>query len=122
MNEDQFMELWDKFVPDRGSAETYRGEILRHLGKIHYELFNNGGGNNMTPSCDFLIEHRADVARTRQERETLLRICEFLRLCYEESYFFSSPQYVTQYDIYCEAIEHLIHGVINRWDTLSDSL
>jgi hypothetical protein len=122
MNEDQFMELWDKFVPDRGSAKTYRGEILRHLGKIHYELFNNGGGNDMTSSCDFLIEHRADVAKTRQERDTLLRICEFLRLCYEESYFFSSPQYATQYDIYCEAIEHLIQGVINRWDTLSDSL
>ena len=49
------------------------------------------------------------------------RTLEFLRLCYEESYFFASPQYACQYDIYCDAIEHLIQGVINRWDTISDS-
>lgn len=115
------MELWDQYVPDMGPADTYRGELLRQLGKVHYELFNNGGGNNMEENVVFLKRHQGDIAKTRQERDTLFRICEFLRLCYEEEYFFSSPQYATQYDINCDAIEHLIQGVINRWDTICES-
>ncbi|MDR2425037.1 MAG: hypothetical protein LBD59_09990, partial [Prevotellaceae bacterium] len=41
----QFQEFWDAFVPDRGSAETVQGEVIRIVGKVGHEILDNGGIN-----------------------------------------------------------------------------
>ena len=36
-------------VPAEGPAPTHAGEVLRSLGNVYYDYFNNGGGN--IPDC-----------------------------------------------------------------------
>jgi hypothetical protein len=42
---EQFNELWNSLVPRRGPADTLQGEILRIIGKLSYEILDNGGEN-----------------------------------------------------------------------------
>ncbi len=41
----QHEELWDMLVPSRGSADTIQGEMIRIIGKVGYEILDNGGMN-----------------------------------------------------------------------------
>lgn len=41
----QYEELRQKLVPGRGKAETLQGEMIRIVGKITYEILDNGGMN-----------------------------------------------------------------------------
>lgn len=52
--------LHTKLVPASGPADTLEGECLRAAGKVHYEFFNNGGGNNVSGPLLFLRQHLPD--------------------------------------------------------------
>lgn len=41
----QYEELRQKLVPGRGKSETLQGEMIRIVGKITYEILDNGGMN-----------------------------------------------------------------------------
>ena len=41
----QFDELWKLLVPGNGHAATVQGEVIRIVGKITYEILDNGGIN-----------------------------------------------------------------------------
>jgi hypothetical protein len=43
--EDKHQELWEQLVPSSGAAETVQGEVIRISGRIHDELYRNGGAN-----------------------------------------------------------------------------
>lgn len=43
--EDQHQELWELLVPSSGPADTVQGEVIRISGRIHRELYGNGGVN-----------------------------------------------------------------------------
>lgn len=43
--QEQHEELWDMLVPGRGRAGTVQGEIIRIVGKMLYEILDNGGIN-----------------------------------------------------------------------------
>lgn len=43
--QNQFEELRQKLVPGHGKAETLQGEMIRILGKVTYEILDNGGMN-----------------------------------------------------------------------------
>lgn len=43
--EEQFEMLWDFLVPSRGPAKTLQGEAIRISGRVHDELYRNGGVN-----------------------------------------------------------------------------
>jgi hypothetical protein len=43
--EDQHQALWEVLVPSSGAAATMQGEVIRIPGKIHDELYRNGGVN-----------------------------------------------------------------------------
>ena len=42
---DNFRELWNFLVPERGRAQTAQGEVIRIAGRISDELMRNGGLN-----------------------------------------------------------------------------
>ena len=42
---EQYNELWKKLVPDSGKAKTVQGEMIRIVGKVSYEILDNGGLN-----------------------------------------------------------------------------
>lgn len=43
LEQDQIWEnLWDKYVPSSGAAETIGGEILRAMSRIIYRFYNDG--------------------------------------------------------------------------------
>ena len=42
---EQYNELWSKLVPASGKAKTLQGETIRIIGKVNYELLDNGGMN-----------------------------------------------------------------------------
>lgn len=64
--------LRERLVPASGPCDTVEGEMLRAVGKLYYEAFNNGWGNNMSGSFHFLrargvldaemVEHLAENA------------------------------------------------------------
>ena len=54
--QERFDELWDKYVPGSGSAEPGNHEFLRVVGRIMYELLNNGGGNDESMEINYLDE------------------------------------------------------------------
>ena len=41
----QFDGFWDELVPESGPATTIQGEVIRIIGRLRYELMNNGGVN-----------------------------------------------------------------------------
>jgi hypothetical protein len=43
--QDQYQSLWDLLVPSSGPASTVQGEVIRIAGRIHDELYRNGGTN-----------------------------------------------------------------------------
>lgn len=52
--------LNEALVPAQGPAESLEGEMLRAVGKLGYEFYNNGGGNNVSGALLFLKEHYPD--------------------------------------------------------------
>lgn len=54
--EDKFNELWEEYVPDTGPAKTENSEFLRIVGRVNYELLNNGGGNDKSMEILYLNE------------------------------------------------------------------
>lgn len=42
---EQYKELWAKLVPESGKAQTVQGEMIRIVGKVSYEILDNGGLN-----------------------------------------------------------------------------
>ena len=42
---EQYNELWAKLVPASGRAQTVQGEMIRIIGKVSYEILDNGGLN-----------------------------------------------------------------------------
>ena len=43
--QEQHKELWNMLVPQKNHAETIQGELIRIIGKIEYELLDNGAIN-----------------------------------------------------------------------------
>ena len=41
----EFDQLWKELVPSDGEAESKKGELVRCLGRLHYEYYNNGNCN-----------------------------------------------------------------------------
>jgi len=56
----ELQEIWEKFIPKSGAADSLQGEMLRVLEKIQFELQDNGMINwneDFDYFCDFLIEN-----------------------------------------------------------------
>jgi hypothetical protein len=49
-----YQELTNDLMPAYGKADTLHGELLRALGKIYYDYYNNGMCNNTSGPCNFL--------------------------------------------------------------------
>lgn len=41
----EYSELYDKYVPTQGSAETLNGELIRAISRLAHDYYNNGNGN-----------------------------------------------------------------------------
>jgi hypothetical protein len=54
-------------VPEEGDCETLEGEMISAANRIHYEFFNNGGGNNVSGALAFLAKHLPDFRETWTE-------------------------------------------------------
>jgi len=52
-----FIKLSDELVPDRGKCDTLAGEVLRAAGRLQYDFYNNGMGNNTSGALLFLDHH-----------------------------------------------------------------
>lgn len=50
----RFDELLDKYVPSWGPASPGNPETLRMISRIHYELYNNGGGNDKSKELEYI--------------------------------------------------------------------
>lgn len=49
-----FDKLWDQLVPQSGKSESFAGEIIRAAGRLQYDFYNNGMGNNTSGAVNFL--------------------------------------------------------------------
>lgn len=54
---EEYDEFWAELVPDSGESETLQGEILRSFGRIMWDYYNNGFGNDKTPEALFLEKY-----------------------------------------------------------------
>lgn len=58
--EEAHQELWELLVPSSGAATTVQGEVIRISGRIHEELYHNGGANwdsDYRRMADSLVVH-----------------------------------------------------------------
>jgi len=46
--QEEFDQLWKDLVPWAGEADTLEGEVVRSIGKISYEVYNNNCCNMLT--------------------------------------------------------------------------
>jgi len=53
----EYNDYWNELVPISGEANTLQGEVLRMMGRIMYDYFNNGFGNDRSMEAEFLEEH-----------------------------------------------------------------
>lgn len=66
----KMQELFEKYVPDSGAAETVGGEIVRAMNRIGYRYYNDGdmcrvgyGRETVNPACRYLVEGQGLVLR-----------------------------------------------------------
>ena len=67
-NEDRLNDLFDKYVPDSGAAESMAGELVRATARIGYRYFNDGdklgigyGRQTCNPAGRFLGKNGNDA-------------------------------------------------------------
>lgn len=53
-NQADYDRLTEELVPMQGKTGTLEGEFLRAAGKLGYEFYNNGGGNNVSGALRLL--------------------------------------------------------------------
>lgn len=53
----QFENLWNELIPASGNCETLAGELVRAAGRLQYDFYNNGMGNNTSGAINFLRHH-----------------------------------------------------------------
>ena len=54
-----FERIWEELVPREGNADTVAGEMIRAAGRLRYDFYNNGMGNNTSGALKFLREKGA---------------------------------------------------------------
>lgn len=54
--EKEYHRLFEKLVPDRGRADTFEGELLRHASLFYYKRYNDG--YYIAKSARFLNNHK----------------------------------------------------------------
>ena len=54
-----FVRIWEELVPREGNAATVAGEMVRAAGRLRYDFYNNGMGNNTSGALKFLREKGA---------------------------------------------------------------
>jgi len=55
----KFERIWEELVPHEGNADTVAGEMIRAAGRLRYDFYNNGMGNNTSGALKFLREKSA---------------------------------------------------------------
>ena len=81
--QEEFDQLWKDLVPWAGEADTLEGEVVRSIGKISYEVYNNNCCNMLTQDLsdpiiktfrndyvgymDNIEEYNGGIARERLE-------------------------------------------------------
>ena len=55
----EYTRMVDELVPSMGNCETVAGELVRAVGRIGYDFYNNGMGNNTSGALNFLKHHSA---------------------------------------------------------------
>lgn len=55
----QYDALWKDLVPQSGKSDTVAGEMIRAAGRLTYDCFNNGMGNNTSGAVNYLLKHGA---------------------------------------------------------------
>lgn len=55
-----FTEMYDKYVPGRGKADTIGGEILRAISRIVYKFYNDGDTTTHYYSCVYNDSYGAE--------------------------------------------------------------
>lgn len=59
-HQEDYDRLQRELVQAFGETDTLEGECLRAAGKLEYEFYNNGGGNNVSGALLFLQKHFPD--------------------------------------------------------------
>ena len=54
-----FERIWEELVPREGNCDTVAGEMIRATGRLRYDFYNNGMGNNTSGALKFLREKGA---------------------------------------------------------------
>lgn len=54
-----FERIWEELVPREGNAATVAGEMIRAAGRLRYDFYTNGMGNNTSGALKFLREKSA---------------------------------------------------------------
>lgn len=112
--DDVATQLWDKYVPAKGGADTIEGECIRAVGRLYYEWCNNGNCNAMDEPgvldyyyelmVDFLRDH---VPNIECELDNVVDMIVGPENC---AYKYTPEDYAT----YNALAEKVIEWVVNR--------
>ena len=127
-NQDAYNQLWDKFVPESGPANTVYGEILRTVSNMYYRMFNDGdmflsakqikllkdntwvfNGVANINVFDFIVDTDADNGPIRSN--------PYYDEEYEE-YCYPRPTQ-TERDFLYTALEIIVNNVVNMGKTIA---
>jgi hypothetical protein len=84
--EDRIAEEFDARIPMCGEASTPENEFFRISERVRYEIFNNGGGNDMTKECDFLKDQMMEKNIPKEMFSHVYNLISFLRMCYHNDF------------------------------------
>jgi hypothetical protein len=56
--QDLYEVFWHRYIPSEGEASTTRGEILRCIGRLYYDCFNNGLCNDKSDEVFYLLKNK----------------------------------------------------------------
>jgi hypothetical protein len=57
--QDLYKLFWKRYVPEMGEADCTRGEVLRNIGRLYYDCYNNGLMNDKSDEVKYLLDYRS---------------------------------------------------------------
>lgn len=106
--------LWNDLVPGAGEAETTEGELIRAVGRLSYEWYNNGNCNALYEECviDSMYQEFLDLIEMHvpDTRELIVRMSDIIK--YEN---YSRSQYTEDNElVYVELTDRVVEYVAGR--------
>ena len=113
---DLHSKLWDELVPGQGEAESVKGELVRCVGRLVYEYYNNGNCNAVEGGT--ITEYYQDMLDFIDRYTDNVDIDGFEKVMCESEYGYESNFSYNREEAYTQFVDSVMEEVKEMTDMI----